>query len=432
MAEHRGFLGQPVRAVCVAALIGLAVAGLAVLVRYALLLSMWPLITVTLVEVLFLLAGLAALHCDLPMLLLPVAVAGMVLGFTTNHPETTMFNALFYVQAVIAGLAVITGTIVQWRMRVWPSFVGNKAGQRYVAAVMVILLVSIGAWQASAAIERSTASTSAHIWAVPFSFEQTAEHPGTLKRISYQTKAYATDSRDVIKHAYVYLPYGYDDSKQYDILYLLHGTGDDESYWLNAHDENKRMVDQFIERGIAKPMIIVTPTFYVENDAADDLDRLTYSFAKELRNDLMPAVESQYSTYATTADDEGFVASRDHRAFAGLSRGAVTTYHSVLCQSLDYFSWFGTFSGSRTSADDIQSTIQRGKFADYSIHYLYASTGTFDFAMPGQLDDYRALLAVEPRLQAGVNTRFDVFPMRYHSSGNWHLALYNFLQYVFA
>ena len=51
----------------------------------------------------------------------------------------------------------------------------------------------------------------------------------------------------------------------------------------------------------------------------------------------MPEIESVYSTYAKSADDEGFAESRDHRAFAGLSRGAVTMYHSALCRSLDYF-----------------------------------------------------------------------------------------------
>ena len=54
----------------------------------------------------------------------------------------------------------------------------------------------------------------------------------------------------------------------------------------------------------------------------------------------------------------------------GLSRGAVTTYHSAICQSLDYFSWFGTFSGSRTDAQQFQDTIQSGTFADLPIHYL--------------------------------------------------------------
>ena len=59
------------------------------------------------------------------------------------------------------------------------------------------------------------------------------------------------------------------------------------------------------------------------------------------------------------------------------------------------------------------------------------TSGVFDFALPRQLQDTDGLLSIEPRLTTGVNTDMDVFPMRYHSIGNWHLALYNFLQRVF-
>ena len=78
-----------------------------------------------------------------------------------------------------------------------------------------------------------------------------------------------------------------------------------------------------------------------------------------------------------------------------------------------------------------EDTIQMGDFAELPIHYLYVASGNFDFALPGQVQDYQALLDIEPRLRSGVNTCFDVFPMRYHSMGNWHLALYNFLQKIF-
>lgn len=70
-------------------------------------------------------------------------------------------------------------------------------------------------------------------------YEQECEHPGIVEHISYKTKAYATDERTVEKQACVYLPYGYDPEKQYNILYLMHGTGDNEDYWLLAHPENK-------------------------------------------------------------------------------------------------------------------------------------------------------------------------------------------------
>ena len=148
----------------------------------------------------------------------------------------------------------------------------------------------------------------------------------------------------------------------------------------------------------------------------------------------MPEIESVYSTYAKSADDEGFAESRDHRAFAGfVKREPVTMYHSALCQSLDYFSWFRGHSAeagqTRTAFED---TIQTGDFAELPIHYLYVASGNFDFALPGQVQDYQALLDIEPRLRSGVNTCFDVFPMRYHSMGNWHLALYNFYRRFFS
>ena len=63
----------------------------------------------------------------------------------------------------------------------------------------------------------------------------------------------------------------------------MHGTGDDEKYWLKTNPYNKTMLDNMIADGDIEPLIVVTPTFYVEDDCADDLDQLTYSFAKELK-----------------------------------------------------------------------------------------------------------------------------------------------------
>lgn len=432
MREHRrvadGIVAKrPVEAICVIALSIIAIIAVFDIVRYALFGRVWPVVTITVVEVLFVLVAVVALRAQLPAVLVLVAVPSIVLGYTMNYAETTMFNAEMYVQAAVALIGAVVGTVCQIWLRRPPVMAGGRA----IAAIVVIIVVAVAVWQGAAAIARSHTDVRTEIWDVPSRFSVPAEEQGTLERVEYETKAYATDKRDVTKAAYVYLPYGYDESQQYDILYLMHGTGDDEAYWFVTHPENKTMVDQLIAQNIIKPMIIVTPTFYVENDCADDLDQLTYSFKDELRNDLMPVIESRYSTYAETADDAGFEASRDHRAFAGLSRGAVTTYHSAICGSLDWFSWFGTFSGARTSAEYFRKTIQSEEFKNYPIHYLYATSGTFDFALPGQVENYRDLLAIEPRLKAGVNTAFDIFPMRYHSAGNWHLALYNFLPRIF-
>ena len=399
-------------------------------VRFAVLGDKTAFITFCLIAIVFILLSYTAWKSRMPFFYLLIAVAAFVLYSNTNFSTSTYyFNWLFLVECIVAAVGGILGTVVM----LW-----NKAPVGRVAAfplmVSVLILAGfLGFWKL-----RYEAAHNVHgqardeLWAVPARYDE--EEPklaGTVEEVVYDTRAYATDERSVKKTAYVYLPYGYSKDKEYNILYLMHGTGDDEKYWLKTNPYNKTMLDNMIADGDIEPLIVVTPTFYVEDDCADDLDQLTYSFAKELRNDLMPEIESSYSTYAKSADDAGFAESRDHRAFAGLSRGAVTMYHSALCQSLDYFSWFGAFSGSRTDKNAFEDTIQTGDFAELSIHYLYVASGSFDFALPGQVQDYQALLDIEPRLRSGVTACFDVFPMRYHSMGNWHLALYNFLQKIF-
>ena len=400
------------------------------IVRFAMLGDKTAFITFGVIAVVFILLAVAAWKSRMPFLYLVIGAAAFVLYFNTNFSTSTYyFNWLFLVESIIAALGGILGIAVMIGKKI-P--VGRVAVLPLVAAVL-ILAGFLGFWKVRYdAGHEAQGQARDELWAVPAKYDaEESEQAGNVEEVVYDTKAYATDERVVKKTAYVYLPYGYSEEKEYNILYLMHGTGDDEKYWLKTNPYNKTMLDNMIADGDIEPLIVVTPTFYVEDDCADDLDQLTYSFAKELRNDLMPEIESVYSTYAKSADDEGFAESRDHRAFAGLSRGAVTMYHSALCQSLDYFSWFGAFSGSRTDKTAFEDTIQTGDFAELPIHYLYVASGNFDFALPGQVQDYQALLDIEPRLRSGVNTCFDVFPMRYHSMGNWHLALYNFLQKIF-
>ena len=400
------------------------------IVRFAVLGDKTVFITFWLIAIVFILLSYTAWKSRMPFLYLLIAVAAFVLYFNTNFSTSTYyFNWLFLGEAIVAALGGILGTVAM----LWKKIPVGRAAVFPLVMSVLILVGFLGFWKLRyEAAYNAQGQARDELWAVPAKYdEEEPKQAGTVEEIVYDTKAYATDERIVKKTAYVYLPYGYSKDKQYNILYLMHGTGDDEKYWLKTNPYNKTMLDNMIADRDIEPLIVVTPTFYVEDDCADDLDQLTYSFAKELRNDLMPEIESSYSTYAKSTDDEGFSQSRDHRAFAGLSRGAVTMYHSALCQSLDYFSWFGAFSGSRTDKTAFEDTIQTGDFAELPIHYLYVASGNFDFALPGQVQDYQALLDIEPRLRSGVNTCFDVFPMRYHSMGNWHLALYNFLQKIF-
>ena len=57
----------------------------------------------------------------------------------------------------------------------------------------------------------------------------------------------------------VYLPNGYTTSKQdYPVLYLLHGSGDDETGWLTK-GRAKTILDSLITNELCPPMIVVMP-----------------------------------------------------------------------------------------------------------------------------------------------------------------------------
>ena len=73
----------------------------------------------------------------------------------------------------------------------------------------------------------------------------------------------------------VYLPEGYATSKTaYPVLYLLHGSGDDEVGWL-TRGRAKAILDSLIINELCHPMIVVMPNGYLEQ---------TGKYAHRLRN----------------------------------------------------------------------------------------------------------------------------------------------------
>ena len=64
--------------------------------------------------------------------------------------------------------------------------------------------------------------------AVPAAYQAASAQPGTVTRLDYESRDYVRDSAPIIKTAYVYTPYGYDENDtetRYNILYLMHGWG---------------------------------------------------------------------------------------------------------------------------------------------------------------------------------------------------------------
>ena len=90
---------------------------------------------------------------------------------------------------------------------------------------------------------------------------------GTVVTLEYDTDAYIPELHESLhKSLMAYLPYGYDETKQYDVLYLLHGSSDYEDaaqFWLLDFGASTRAVlDNMIQRKLCKPVIVVCPTYY--------------------------------------------------------------------------------------------------------------------------------------------------------------------------
>ena len=168
--------------------------------------------------------------------------------------------------------------------------------------------------------------------AVPADYFNEAGEKGTVEVLYYDSKDYTTSAQSPTrKPAYIYLPYGYDKSKRYDIIYLMHGwTGTAEEYFgMSDRQQLKNLFDNMIERNLCRPFIAVSPT-WDKDDRAKGWSESTQEIAvfyNEYENDLIPAVESHYSTFARSTDRQGIIASRNHRAFGGFSLGSVTTWY---------------------------------------------------------------------------------------------------------
>ncbi|KXG76089.1 Endo-1,4-beta-xylanase Y [Fervidicola ferrireducens] len=224
---------------------------------------------------------------------------------------------------------------------------------------------------------------------IPDEYFKVSKQPGTLVDLYYDTYesfSYFKKSKPLKRHAIVYLPYGYNENQKYDVFYLMHGGWGDETSMLgtpNSPSPLKNVIDNAIAAGEIKPLIIVCPTYNNTNENGLDSSnfslamQLTKNYHNELLNDLIPAIEGTYSTYAASTSKKDLMASRDHRGFGGFSMGVVATWRTFQ-YGLDYFRYFLPIScGTTLDDEEIFSAADRHNPHDY---FVLVMTGTNDFA----------------------------------------------------
>lgn len=224
---------------------------------------------------------------------------------------------------------------------------------------------------------------------IPDGYENPATQQGTLNKLTYDTWesfSYEQKSNKITKEAWVYLPYGYTDEEEYNVFYLSHGGWSNETTLMGTDDNPKsfkNVIDNAIQDGNIKPLIIVLPTYNntSENDSSDYslAIQLTNQFHNELVNDIIPAVESKYSTYAKDTTPQGLKESRDHRGFGGFSMGSVNTWNTFR-YCLDYFRYFMPMSGSYTTDGEYMADLVRQQGYSSQDFFIFAASGTDDFA----------------------------------------------------
>jgi enterochelin esterase-like enzyme len=180
------------------------------------------------------------------------------------------------------------------------------------------------------------------------------------------------------RRAYVYTPPDYDQNQRarYPLLYLQHGSGEDERGWSNQGRAGF-ILDNLLAEGKARPMIIVMDLGYAakpgETVPAGRGGGQSSSFEEVVIGDLIPMIDA---TYRTLAD-------RDHRAMAGLSMGAGQAL-TITLRHLDKFSYIGAFSGAIRNFD--AKTSYDGVFADAAafnkkVRLLWVGVGTAEEAL---------------------------------------------------
>ena len=127
----------------------------------------------------------------------------------------------------------------------------------------------------------------------------------------------------------IYLPEGYTASKQdYPVLYLLHGSGDDETGWLTK-GRAKTILDSLITNELCPPMIVVMPNGYLEQTG--------HIYPKESRLWMESTFEENFSRLMTwTENNFRTINDKQHRAIAGLSMGGFHTMHTAALRLCGY------------------------------------------------------------------------------------------------
>lgn len=206
-------------------------------------------------------------------------------------------------------------------------------------------------------------------------------------------KNYFSKITGSFRRCFVYTPADYFVNKdtRYPVLYLQHGSFEDETGW-SAQGKANLIIDNLIADKKAVPMIIVMDNGYAykQKSPGDNSRNQVSVFEEVMINEIIPMIDKDFRT----------IADREHRAIAGLSMGANQTMR-IIMNNTDKFAYYGGFSGTSnypSTAEVDPVTFLGGKFNDGNLvnrqlKLLWLGLGTKESEpFPGSVGAFRKML----------------------------------------
>ena len=231
---------------------------------------------------------------------------------------------------------------------------------------------------------------------------------GTISSVYYDSPVSGGQRR-----LHIYLPPDYEGGKDFPVLYLIHGGGDDDEAWPTVGRANF-ILDNLIAAGKAKPMVIVFPNGSVNGNLQQVPSMDKDPFIPELLTVIIPYIETHYRVSRVPQD----------RAIAGLSMGGHQALYIGLTDSKQ-FSYLGDFSSGLPDQKGFEEKYGRTLSEEASrLRVIYFGYGTRDPAKPNSLS---------------VQKMFDKYGIKYksvetpggHVWANWRFYLSQFAPLLF-
>ncbi len=257
-----------------------------------------------------------------------------------------------------------------------------------------------------------------------FRFRPEIPH-GTISYEFYPSKAAGGCARCMI-----YTPPGYEKAtKDYPVLYLQHGGGENETAWIALANLNEIM-DNLLADGLIKPFVVVmNNTRLAPRDTDEEPGVRSFGAVEDLIvKECIPFIEGKYKVRADKAG----------RAIAGLSMGAMQTSY-VGFSNPDVFDYIGLFSGSvrcrhfwkQFDENPHLETLRKGnEYLEKTYKLIYRGVGSKEYnSRPWHKFD--SAYFAETGIDKLSNYHFTLHPTMCHEWGCFRRSFYEFVLMVF-